>query len=169
MGSKKDKDLLAKGLSVASGLCINNIDSGDSDSDDSNRDNDVDLDEIHKSTLQQLAPRQVEPPVITVLSSITTILSSLALVWLESPEEINVQIKTLTGEIFIITVDLSKDFVEDLRKKLGEKYSGDKQRLLFKGMLLEDGHKLKEYDIQKGNVIRFKGSLPIKAPKVDIC
>lgn len=60
--------------------------------------------------------------------------------------------KTLTDKIILLEVVASEDTVDDIKAEIQnkERIDPNQQQLLFAGKLLEDGHTLSDYGIQRG-------------------
>ena len=61
-------------------------------------------------------------------------------------------VKTLTGKTITLVLDLESETVVGLKLKIQDQEGVliDYQRLIFAGRQLEDGRKLKDYNLQKG-------------------
>ena len=77
---------------------------------------------------------------------------------------IQIHIKTLNGST--LTVDVAQDdTVESVKAKIQDKQGieADQQRLIFNGKQLENGHTLKDYNIEDGSnvhlVLRLRGGI----------
>ena len=87
---------------------------------------------------------------------------------------VQIKIKTLTGKIFDVNVELDDDVLKLKKKvKILEGIPVDQIRLIFNGVQLEDGRKLNSYNVISGSmlhlVLRLRGGKPVIMVYDDEC